>query len=260
MKFRPCIDLHAGRVKQIVGSTLSDDPRAVPTTNFDTDLPPAHFARLYREDGLFGGHVIMLGPGNEDAARSALAAFPGGFHIGGGLNPDNAAVWLDAGASHIVVTSFVFREGRIDLSNLAAMVRAVGRERLVLDLSCKVRNGMYYVVTDRWQKWTDVTLSRDTFGLLSASCDEFLVHAADVEGTKNGVDAELIALLAESCERPVTYAGGVGSLDDIRAVHVHGAGRVDVTVGSALDIFGGRLSYRELVGFVNNCDDTRADV
>ena len=260
MKFRPCVDLHAGRVKQIVGSTLSDDPAVAPTTNFETDLPPAHFAKLFRDDGLFGGHVIMLGPGNEEAAAEALAAFPGGFHVGGGINPDNAKRWLDAGASHVVVTSFVFRGGVIDFANLDAMEKAIGRDRLVLDLSCKKRDGLYYVVTDRWQKWTDVPLSRELFAMLGARCDEFLVHAADIEGQRCGIDADLVALLAESCELPVTYAGGVGGLADVRAAHVHGSGRIDVTVGSALDIYGGALSYRELVAFVKGLDDTRADV
>ena len=75
MRFRPCIDLHEGRVKQIVGTSLRDG--IAPQTHFIAPPhPPAYFAARYCCDQLFGGHVIMLGPGNEDAATQALAAFP----------------------------------------------------------------------------------------------------------------------------------------------------------------------------------------
>jgi phosphoribosylformimino-5-aminoimidazole carboxamide ribotide isomerase len=247
MNFRPCIDLHGGKVKQIVGSTLRDDEFSGPKTNFETDLSPAHFASMYAADGLSGGHVIMLGPGNEAAAIEALRAFPGGLHIGGGITPDNAAAYLDAGASHVIVTSYVFKNGVIDLANLRTIVQAVGKKRLVLDLSCKKSRGKYYIATDRWQKLTGTTLSSETFSVLGASCDEFLVHAVDVEGKQAGIDEELVALLAELSPVTATYAGGIRSLGDLDIIYNKGKGRVDATIGSALDIFGGKLPYREVV-------------
>ena len=249
MRFRPCIDLHDGKVKQIVGGTLAGPAGEGPRTNFETDAPPADFAARYRADGLHGGHVIMLGPGNEDAARRALAAFPGGFHAGGGIRPDNAGSFLDAGASHVIVTSFVFREGRIDDARLTEMVRAVGRHRLVLDLSCRRRDGVYRVVTDRWQCFTAVEVNGESLERLAASCDEFLVHAVDVEGLRLGVDERLIALLAAHAPIPTTYAGGVRSLADLQKVKDAGGDMIDVTVGSALDLFGGALRYEDVVAF-----------
>src|SRR5208282_1311250 len=135
--FRPCIDLHEGKVKQIVGGSLGD---AGLRTNFVSEKPARWFAELYKRDGLTGGHVIMLGPGNENEARAALAAYPGGLQIGGGINRDNAQSWLDAGASHVIVTSWVFREGRVDWNRLGELVKTIGKERLVLDLSCRKRD------------------------------------------------------------------------------------------------------------------------
>src|SRR5579871_4883382 len=179
--FRPCIDLHEGKVKQIVGGTLSDAPGQL-RTNFVSDRPASWFAELYKRDGLEGGHVIMLGPRNEGAARSALVAYPGGMHIGGGITADNAREWLDAGASHVIVTSWVFREGHMDEVRLSELVKAIGKDRLVLDLSCRKREGNYYVVTDRWQKFTDLAITGEILRKLAASCAEFLVHAVDVEG------------------------------------------------------------------------------
>lgn len=247
--FRPCIDLHEGRVKQIVGGTLSDDGRA-PRTNFVSERPASWYAELYRRDGLHGGHVIQLGPGNETAAREALAAFPGGFHLGGGVNLDNARAWLDAGASHVIVTSWVFREGRLDEERLRALVAAIGKERLVLDLSCRRRGDDYFVVTDRWQKFTALRLSGETLRTLGQSCDEFLIHAADVEGLCRGIDRELVARLAEWTPVPTTYAGGANSLADLEEVTRIGRGRVDLTIGSALDIFGGTgVRYADAVEF-----------
>jgi phosphoribosylformimino-5-aminoimidazole carboxamide ribotide isomerase len=187
--FRPCIDLHEGRVKQIVGGTLSDDAAGL-RTNFVAEQSAAWFAQRYKRDGLKGGHVIMLGPGNEGAAREALAAYPGGMQVGGGINHDNAQNWLEAGASHVIVTSWVFRDGALDWERLRALASLVGKERLVLDLSCRRRGDDYCVVTDRWQKFTEVTLSRETLEKLSAYCDEFLIHAADVEGLCQGIDSD----------------------------------------------------------------------
>ncbi|MBO4796117.1 MAG: phosphoribosylformimino-5-aminoimidazole carboxamide ribotide isomerase, partial [Verrucomicrobia bacterium] len=209
--FRPCIDLHDGKVKQIVGGTLTDDG-SVLRTNFVASRPPAWFAELYRRDQLSGGHIIKLGPGNDDAAREALAAFPGGFHIGGGINAENASVWLDAGASHVIVTSYVFRDGMLDQSRLDELVRRVGKSRLVLDLSCRRKTDLrYYVVTDRWQKWTSLEINRDTLDRLSQYCDEFLIHAVDVEGKAEGPETELVESLAQYEGNPITYAGGIRS-------------------------------------------------
>jgi phosphoribosylformimino-5-aminoimidazole carboxamide ribotide isomerase len=247
--FRPCIDLHEGRVKQIVGGTLSDDASRL-RTNFVAEHPASWFADLYRRDGLKGGHAIMLGPGNETAAFEALAAFPGGLQVGGGIRLDNAQYYLDAGASHVIVTSWVFREGRLDDDRLRTFVQAIGKERLVLDLSCRVRDGDYFVVTDRWQKFTDLKLSAPTLRKLSASCDEFLIHAVDVEGLCRGIDQRLVELLAREAPIPVTYAGGASSLADLENVTRISQGRVDLTIGSALDIFGGSgVRYADCVAF-----------
>jgi phosphoribosylformimino-5-aminoimidazole carboxamide ribotide isomerase len=243
--FRPCIDLHEGKVKQIIGATLADDAR--PVTHFETERSPAYYARLYRSDDLRGGHVILLGPGNEDAAREALAAWPGGLQLGGGVTPRNALEWLDAGASHVIVTSYVFREGRIAWERLKELQNLVSRERLVLDLSCRKRENRYYVVTDRWQKWTETEVNAQTLNRLAEYADEFLVHAADVEGKQQGVDLDLVSLLGAQSPIPTTYAGGGRSLDDIRAVWRAGKGRLSLTIGSALDIFGGPLPYGEVV-------------
>jgi len=248
MRFRPCIDLHAGRVKQIVGSTFSDDAPERMNTNYSSDRPASWFAGKYRDDDLSGGHIIKLGPGNDQAAAEALAAFPGGFHLGGGVNESNAVSWLDRGASHVIVTSCVFRAGRVDEDRLKDLVSLVGKERLVLDLSCRKRDGRYWVVTDRWQKFTDVEVSPSSLDIFSRSCDEFLVHAADVEGKCEGVEVELVRLLGGWQGIPVTYAGGIRSMEDIDLIRDAGSARLDFTVGSALDIFGGtRLTYDEVL-------------
>jgi len=243
--FRPCIDLHQGKVKQIVGGTLRDG--AAPATNFETDQPAAYFADLYRRDNLRGGHVIMLGGGSEAAAREALAAFPGGLQVGGGVNPSNARQWLEAGASHVIVTSYVFREGRLDRERLEELLVTVGRERFVLDLSCRRRQGRHYVVTDRWQTFTQTEISPATLRDLSQFADEFLVHAVDVEGRQEGIDWDLVSLLADSAPIPTTYAGGAQSLEDLERIWLAGGGRVALTIGSALDLFGGPISYRDAV-------------
>jgi phosphoribosylformimino-5-aminoimidazole carboxamide ribotide isomerase len=247
MRFRPCIDLHEGKVKQIVGGTLSDTDHKKLVTNFVTEKKPSEFARMFRRDGLGGGHVIMLGPGNEDAARDAIEAFPGGLQVGGGITTGNAMAFLDMGASHVIVTSFVFNEGRIDWERLDHLSSLIGRKRLVIDLSCRKRDGLYYVVTDRWQKFTSMTIEADSMQALARFCDEFLVHAADIEGKRGGVDSELIELLAKSTSIAVTYAGGVRTFNDLEIVRKRGNARVDVTVGSSLDIYGGTLKYGEVV-------------
>lgn len=252
MRFRPCIDLHDGKVKQIVGSTLSDRDGAALTTNFTSTSPPAHYARLYKRDGLTGGHVIMLGPGNEGAAAEALSAWPGGLQLGGGINLSNAAEWLDRGAAALIVTSYVFQNGLVLEERLRELEQAVGRRRLVLDLSCRKRDGHYLVVTDRWQKFTSTKVDASSLDYFSRFCSEFLIHAVDVEGLCAGVAEDLIELLAEHSPLPTTYAGGVGSMDDLRRIREIGRGCLDATVGSALDIFGGSgVKYREAVAFNN---------
>jgi phosphoribosylformimino-5-aminoimidazole carboxamide ribotide isomerase len=250
--FRPCIDLHEGKVKQIVGGTLGGQPSAL-RTNFVSERSGSYYSEMYRRDGLRGGHIIMLGPGNEEAARASLAAYPGGMQIGGGINPDNALGFLKDGASHVIVTSWVFREGRVDWDRLADLVRTVGKNRLVLDLSCRVRDGDYVVVTDRWKKFTELTITRATLEKLAAHCAEFLVHAVDVEGLCRGIDAGLVEKLGQWSPIPTTYAGGANSLRDLEEVTRLGRGRIDLTIGSALDIFGGTgVRYADVVAFNQN--------
>ena len=236
-------------MKQIVGGTLSDSGAGL-QTNFVSEKSARWFAELYRQDGLEGGHVILLGPGNETAAREALAAYPGGLHLGGGVNLDNARSWLEAGASHVIVTSWVFREGRVDWERLNELVTAIGKRRLVLDLSCRKRDGEYFVVTDRWQKFTSEKISPELLTKLATYCDEFLIHAADVEGLCRGIDQQLVERLAEWTPLPTTYAGGAKSLADLEEVTRLGRGRIDLTIGSALDIFGGTgVKYADAVQF-----------
>jgi phosphoribosylformimino-5-aminoimidazole carboxamide ribotide isomerase len=249
--FRPCIDLHEGKVKQIVGGTLGESGLR---TNFVSEKPARWFAELYKRDGLTGGHVIMLGPGNEAEARSALGAFPGGLQIGGGVNAQNARGWLDAGASHVIVTSWVFREGRVDWTRLDELVKAVGKNRLVLDLSCRKRGENYFVVTDRWQKFTELAVNAENLQKLAGYCAEFLIHAVDVEGLCRGIDRELVEKLGQWTPIPVTYAGGANSLADLEEVTRLGGGKVDLTIGSALDIFGGTgVKYENCVAFNRRC-------
>ena len=245
--FRPCIDLHEGKVKQIVGGTLGD---AGLRTNFISEKPAAWFAKLYERDQLAGGHVIMLGAGNDAEARSALAAYPGGLQIGGGVNAQNARGWLDAGASHVIVTSWVFREGRVDWARLDELVGIVGKQRLVLDLSCRRRGKDYFVVTDRWQKFTELVVNEETLKKFSGYCDEFLVHAVDVEGLCRGIDGELVEKLGRWSPIATTYAGGANSLTDLEKITRLGGKKIHLTIGSALDIFGGNgVKYEDCVRF-----------
>ena len=252
MRFRPCIDLREGRVVQIVGASLVDKDSEKIMTNFETDSSPADFARLYKEDNLQGGHVISLGPGNEEAALSALHAFPGGFHIGGGITPQNAITYLEAGASHVIVTSYVFSNGQIDMDKLQLIKGTVEKNRLVLDLSCRKKGSDFWIVTDRWQKFTDVSISPEILNQLADHCDEFLVHGVDVEGKMEGIQTELIEILGKYSPIPVTYAGGVKALSDLDLVKELGRNRVDLTIGSALDIFGGSIPYRSVVEWFGN--------
>ena len=253
MKFRPCIDIHNGKVKQIVGGSLKDEGNQA-STNFTSELDAAWYARQYQKDHLKGGHIILLNPvGSEyyeatkKQAMGALAAYPGGMQIGGGITADNAQEYLDSGASHVIVTSYVFKDGRLSWENLQKMEDAVGTEHLVLDLSCRQKDGQYFIVTDRWQKFTDVPVTPETMKELGNHCAEFLVHAVDVEGKANGIETELAGLLSGYTDRPVTYAGGVGSMEDLELLRKYGKGRLDVTVGSALDLFGGTIPFETLI-------------
>ncbi|HJP32088.1 MAG: phosphoribosylformimino-5-aminoimidazole carboxamide ribotide isomerase [Candidatus Latescibacteria bacterium] len=247
MRFRPCIDLHDGRVKQIVGGSLRDD--AAPQTNFESVLPPAYYAELYQRDGLHGGHVIMLGPGNETAATEAVGAWPGGLQLGGGITADNAAQWLDRGAGGVIATSFVFCDGQLQRDNLERLVAAAGRDRLILDLSCApADDGRYVVATERWQKLTDFAVSAANLEMLATCCCEFLIHATQMEGRQQGIDERLVSLLGDTTPLPTTYAGGVRSMGDVDHIEKAGQGRLDYTVGSALDLFGGSgVKYEDLV-------------
>ena len=253
MKFRPCIDIHNGKVKQIVGGSLKDEGNQV-QENFVSEQDAAFYASLYKEKGLKGGHIILLNSADSEyfqatkaQAMLALGAYPGGLQIGGGVNPDNAADYLAAGASHVIVTSYVFRDGHISWKNLEKMADAAGKEHLVLDLSCRKKEDAYYVVTDRWQKFTEEIVTLELMEKLGSYCDEFLVHAVDVEGKASGIEVELVKLLAKNHQLPVTYAGGVGSFQDLETLRMAGKNRVDVTVGSALDLFGGSMKWEDVL-------------
>ena len=253
MRFRPCIDIHNGKVKQIVGGSLQD-AGDMAKENFVSEQDAEFYARFYQREGLTGGHVILLNPSaspyyedTKEQALRALAAYPGGLQVGGGIQEGNAAQFLDAGASHVIVTSFVFKDGCLNYTNLDKIRSTVGKERLVLDLSCRKRGEEYFIVTDRWQKFTETVLNEWTLETLACYCDEFLVHAVDVEGKANGIEEELVRMLGNWQGIPVTYAGGVGSFEDLEKLKTLGKDAVDVTVGSALDIFGGETPYRKVL-------------
>ncbi len=271
MRIRPCIDIHDGRVKQIVGGTLSDgnssagdNGKAQLCENFVSAEGASFYAGIYRDKNLSGGHIILLNSSADrdmyeadmQLAFEALKCYPGGMQVGGGITPEKAAFFLEAGASHVIVTSYVFRDGNFDLERILEMLKVVGKEHLTLDLSCRrAQDGNYYVVTDRWQKWTTLKVEETTLDMLSQYCDEFLIHAADVEGKRSGIERELVTLLGDWQKKsgfPVTYAGGVHKEEDIELIHRLSDGWMDVTVGSALDLFGGDLSLDELVSLAEN--------
>ena len=260
MRFRPCIDLHNGVVKQIVGGTLTDDGEKL-VTNFRSPFRAGYYALKFREDNLTGGHIIILDsdPLNAAAAVDAFEAWPNAFQLGGGMNPENASGWLDRGASAIIVTSYVFRDGHVNMDNLARMAQSVGRDKLVLDLSCRKRDGRYYIVTNRWQKFTDVEITEANLDMLSRHCFEFLVHAADIEGLASGIDTDLVKKIGGWDGIPITYAGGIRSMEDVLLIKDLSGGRLDFTVGSALDLYGGKgIKYADLVAF--NSSDERIAV
>ncbi|KAJ2065246.1 Enzyme that catalyzes the fourth step in the histidine pathway [Coemansia sp. S146] len=238
-QFRPCIDLHDGQVKQIVGGTLHDNSASL-QTNFVSTLSSTYYAQLYRDHELSGGHVIMLGPGNEQAAIDALQAWPQGLQVGGGITVDNAQLWLGRGASKVIVTSWLFPRGSFSADRLKTLSGLIGRDRLVVDLSCRRNDDGWVVAMDRWQTLTDMRIDRETIHMLSGFCSEFLVHAADVEGLCGGIDEMLVEALGRLSPIPVTYAGGASTIADLGLVNRLSNGRVDLTIGSALDIFGGK--------------------
>jgi phosphoribosylformimino-5-aminoimidazole carboxamide ribotide isomerase len=257
MEFRPCIDIHNGQVKQIVGSSLVDKGDKA-DENFVASKGADYYAKLYQANGIKGGHIILLNPASSEyygatkaQAINALKAYPNGLQIGGGITADNALEYIDAGASHVIVTSYVFKDGRINHENLEKISNTVGKTHLVLDLSCRKRGDKYYIVTDRWQKFTDEEVCKETLDMLEKYCDEFLIHAVDVEGKSQGIEKELVEYLGKWCESenaiPITYAGGVHSYEDIDLLYMLGNGKINVTIGSALDIFGGKLSFNKII-------------
>lgn len=252
MKFRPCIDIHNGHVVQIVGSSLKDEGDSA-KENFVSEKGGAYYASMYKDLGLPGGHIIILNGKDSEyyndtkkEAINALKSFPGGMQIGGGITAENAKEYIDAGASHVIVTSYVFRDGNICYNNLDRLVKAVGKEHIVLDVSCRMRDGQYFVATDRWQVISDVLFDKKLLTDLSKYCDEYLVHAVDVEGKKSGINEEIASILKTS-PIPVTYAGGISEISDIEKIKAIGEGRIDFTIGTALDIFGGKLDLSEVV-------------
>lgn len=257
MEFRPCIDIHNGKVKQIVGGSLVDDGNQA-RENFVAKQDAAFFAEYYKKDGIKGGHIILLNPADseyykatKEQALKALHAYPGGLQIGGGINEKNAAYFLAEGASHVIVTSYVFKDGKVNYENLEKIVAATGKNHLVLDLSCRKRKGEYYIVTDRWQKFTNEKMTIALLERLSAYADEFLIHAVDVEGKASGVETELIQKLGDWGKIPITYAGGVGNFEHLHLIKEKGKNKLNVTIGSALDLFGGVMPYEEVLKYIN---------
>lgn len=253
MEFRPCIDIHNGKVKQIVGGSLKDlGDRA--QENFVSEQDAAFYAKLYQKNSLKGGHIILLNASDspyyeatKEQALSALRVYPGGLQVGGGITAENAAEYLAAGASHVIVTSYVFREGRIDYDRLDKLVQPIGKEHLVLDVSCKRAGEQYLVVTDRWQKLTEEAVDEALLKKLSAYCDEFLIHAVDVEGKSRGIEQELVKFIGNYTGNPITYAGGVHSMEDLYLLKKLGQNRMNVTIGSALDLFGGSMKWEDVL-------------
>lgn len=256
MEFRPCIDIHNGKVKQIVGGSLRDAGNEA-QENFVSEQDAAFYADLYKKEGIRGGHIILLNAKDSEyyeatkqQAMLALSAYPKGLQVGGGITDRNAAQFLDAGASHVIVTSYVFFDGRIQFDRLEQLRREVGKEHLVLDLSCRKQEDSYFIVTDRWQKFTEEKVDTEILDCLSGYCDEFLVHAVDVEGKSGGIEEELAVLLGSWGKIPVTYAGGVGSFADLDRLGVLGRNRLNVTIGSALDLFGGPMEYEKVLTYM----------
>lgn len=257
MKFRPCIDIHNAKVKQIVGGSLTDE-NDMATENFVSELKARDYARIYKQSGIKGGHIIILNSSTskyyEETKKQAIEAlkeYPFGLMVGGGINADNAMEYLNAGASHVIVTSYVFKDGRVDMEKLKRICDVTGKKRLVIDLSCRKKDNEYYIVTDRWQKFTDVLLNGETLEFFSDYCDEFLVHAVDVEGKASGIEKELVKVLGKWEKSPITYAGGISDFEDLKLLRKLSDGKIDVTIGSALDLFGGNMEYKKVIEFMD---------
>ena len=255
MEFRPCIDIHNGKVKQIVGGTLKDQGDMA-AENFVSEQDAPFYAKLYQSYGIRGGHIILLNgkdsPHYEATKLQALAAlqvYPGGLQVGGGITAENAHEFLRAGASHVIVTSYVFRDEKVDYERLEKLVQAVGKEHLVLDLSCRKKDGAYYIVTDRWQKFTEERVTVELLDRLYQYADEFLIHAVDVEGKASGIERELVELLGSWNRIPVTYAGGIGSFQNLEELAEWGQHHLNYTIGSALDLFGGTMKFEDVLAF-----------
>jgi phosphoribosylformimino-5-aminoimidazole carboxamide ribotide isomerase len=256
MKFRPCIDIHNGKVKQIVGGSLADENDKA-DENYVSEMDATFYAEFYKKDNLKGGHIIMLNnveskyyEATKTQAIHALNSYKNGLQIGGGINAENASSYLAEGASHVIVTSYVFKNGQIDMNNLEKIKSAVGKEHLVIDLSCRRKDNSYYIVTDRWQNFTEVLVDEKTLDFFGGYCDEFLVHAVDVEGKASGIEQNLVSLLGNWGKIPITYAGGVGNFEDLKTLKDLGKDKLDVTIGSALDIFGGTMQYNKILEFM----------
>lgn len=257
MEFRPCIDIHNGKVKQIVGGSLKDIGNQA-AENFVSEQDACFYAHLYKEAGIRGGHIILLNArdsefyaATKEQAMAALREYPGGLQVGGGITAENADEFLQAGASHVIVTSCVFLDGKIHYDNLRKLCETVGKEHIVLDISCRRRGGDYYIVTDRWQKFTKEKISTALLDELCEYCDEFLVHAVDVEGRSSGIEESLAELLGQWSRIPITYAGGVGSFEDLERLKRLGRDRLNVTIGSALDLFGGSMEYEKVLAYIS---------
>lgn len=256
MEFRPCIDIHNGKVKQIVGGSLKDEKNAA-LENFVSKQSAAYYASLYKKCGLKGGHIILLNPTGSEyyektkaQALEALMAYPDGLQVGGGITADNAEEYLHAGASHVIVTSYVFQNGKIRYDNLKKLIDKIGKEKLVLDLSCRQKEESYYIVTDRWQNYTDVELNEETMDRLKDYCNEFLIHAVDVEGKSKGIEENLVSKLGKWGKLPITYAGGVHEMEDLKKLKILGNNNINVTIGSSLDLFGGNMKWKEVLEYI----------
>ncbi len=253
MEFRPCIDIHNGKVKQIIGSSLKDEYDKA-KENFVSAYDAVYYAQIYKKRNIKGGHIILLNAAsseyyaeNKEQAVKALQSYPGGLQVGGGVTAENAADYINAGASHVIVTSYAFQDGKVQYENLNKLKAVIGKKRLVLDLSCRKRDNCYYVVTNRWQNFTEVVVNERILDELAAYCDEFLIHAVDVEGKSNGIEEELVTLLGKWNQIPITYAGGVHSYEDLEALKKLGKNHIHVTIGSALDLFGGDMNMDEIL-------------
>ena len=263
MKFRPCIDIHNGKVKQILGGSLKDEANQA-ITNFASELGADYYAEKYKKDGLVGGHIILLNSktseyyeATKEQAFLALRTYPSGLQIGGGITAENAAEYIDAGASHVIVTSYVFKDGKVNYENLKKIYSSVGKEHLVLDLSCRFKDDGYYILTDRWQKFTNEKITYELLDELSSYCDEFLIHAVDVEGKSNGIEEQLVELLGNWGKITLTYAGGVHSFADLEKLYKLGNNKLNVTIGSALDLFGGDMSYKEVLDYCKKSSEIK---